>query len=191
MMQQKSATVAPGPGRRRARKLPHYLTAAQVEQLLAASVEANERLLILLCWRAGLRVTEALGVEARDLELGGDPTVRIRAEYAKNNRERIVPLHPELAMALKYAVEYAGKHSLVGMNRTTAWRRVKRCAERSGLDTTELGVHTLRHSAARHRLSEGIEINRVQLWLGHSDLRTTPIYLALTPDAAGDMQRLS
>ena len=122
------------------RKLPHYLTAAQVEQLLAASVEVNERLLILLCWRGGLRVTEALGVEGRDLEFGEHPTVRIRAEHAKNSRERIVPLHPELALALKYAVEYAGKRSLVGMNRTTAWRRVKRCAERAGLDTTDLGV---------------------------------------------------
>ena len=49
----------------------------------------------------------------------------------------------------------------------------------------------MRHSAARHWLSEGIEINRVQLWLGPSDLRTTLIYLALTPDSAGDMQGVS
>ena len=75
--------------------------------------------------------------------------------------------------------------------RTTAWRRGKRCAERAGLDTTDLGVHTLGHSAARHWLSEGIEINRVQLWLGHSDLRTTLIYLALTPDSAVEMQGVS
>ena len=70
--------------------------------------------------RAGLRVTEALGVEARDLDLGEDPTVRVRVDHAKNSRERIVPLHPELAMALRYAVERVGKRPLVGMNRTTA-----------------------------------------------------------------------
>jgi site-specific recombinase XerD len=135
-------------------------------------------------------VSEALAVTADHATLAGDSTLKV--VNPKGGRERLVPLHPELALAISTAggIVKPGQ-ALVGMNRLKAWRRIKACAKRANIKSPELvGVHTLRHSAARHWLSQGIEINRVQLWLGHRNMATTLRYLALTPDAAGDMQRV-
>ena len=43
------------------------------------------------------------------------------------------------------------------------------------------GTHTLRHSYARHLLMNGIPINYLSRWLGHSSVQTTLIYLAMVP----------
>ena len=170
-------------------KLPTYLTADEMGALLAASQEPVERLLILLCWRGGLRVSEALAVEAVHTYLSpADPMLRVT--NPKGGHERLVPLHHELVMALRYATEKTPAGVLVPMKRVTAWRRIKAAAKRAGIKKS-VGVHTLRHSAARHWLGESVELNKVQLWLGHRNLNTTFRYLALTPDSGGDMQRVS
>ena len=183
-----SAPVAEAPAPRPV-KLPVYLTAQEMNALLAASQEPVERLLIILCWRGGLRVSEALAVEAVHADLS-DTGSMLRVVNPKGGHERLVPLHHELVLALRYAAEKTPAGVLVAMKRVTAWRRIKAAAKRAGIKKT-VGVHTLRHSAARHWLQEGVELNKVQLWLGHRNLNTTFRYLALTPDAAGDMQRVS
>ena len=49
------------------------------------------------------------------------------------------------------------------------------------------GTHTLRHSYARHLLMNGIPINYLSRWLGHSSIQTTLIYLELVPDPTGSL----
>ena len=51
--------------------------------------------------------------------------------------------------------------------------------------------HILRHSAARHWLSEGVPINYVSQWLGHASIATTMTYLELVPDQQGFMERMT
>ena len=51
-----------------------------------------------------------------------------------------------------------------------------------------IGTHTLRHSYARHLLMNGIPINYLSRWLGHSSIQTTLIYLELVPDPTGSLQ---
>ena len=51
----------------------------------------------------------------------------------------------------------------------------------------KIGTHTLRHSYARHLLMNGIQINYLSRWLGHSSIQTTLIYLA--PDPSGSLDR--
>ena len=50
-----------------------------------------------------------------------------------------------------------------------------------------IGTHTLRHSYARHLLMNGIPINYLSRWLGHSSIQTTLIYLELVPDPSGSL----
>ena len=50
-----------------------------------------------------------------------------------------------------------------------------------------VGTHALRHSYARHLLMNGIPINYLSRWLGHSSIHTTLIYLELVPDPMGSL----
>ena len=51
----------------------------------------------------------------------------------------------------------------------------------------QVSTHTLRHSYARHLLLNGIPINYLSRWLGHSSIQTTLIYLELIPDPTGSL----
>ena len=173
--------------------LPEYLESHEVRALIAAAPNPQARLLILEQWRAGLRISESLALEARDLRLDTDrSTLRVRDGKGRKSRE--VPVHPELQSALIAATSYGAVASgpLVVVSRTTAWRWVQQAARRA-MDAGQLehgrriGTHTLRHSYARHLLLNGIPLNYLSRWLGHASIQTTLIYLELAPDLSGSL----
>ena len=171
--------------------LPEYLEAHEVQAVLAAATHAPARLLMLLQWRAGLRVSEAVALEASDLSLETDqPTIRVR--MGKGRRSRIVPVHPELQNALSSVLQFVGvgRGPIIGVDRSTAWRWVQgavgRAVELGTLpEGRHVGTHTFRHSYARHLLLHGVPINYLSRWLGHKSIQTTLIYLELVPDPSG------
>ena len=74
----------------------------------------------------------------------------------------------------------------------TAWRWVQAALKRAEelgavAPGKRVGTHTLRHSYARHLLMNGIPINYLSRWLGHSSIQTTLIYLELVPDPTGSL----
>ena len=185
------------------RGLPEYLDKADVDSLIRAAppargrTAARPRLLILLQWRAGLRVSEALALTGADLYLDSDrPTLKVRS--GKGGKPRIVPIHRELKEALENFLAFrdgAPETKLIGVSRQTAFAWVREAAQRAislgaPLAGRKIGTHTLRHSFARHLLLEGIPINALSRWLGHAHLSTTLRYLELVPDPAGNMGRI-
>ena len=171
--------------------LPEYLEAAEIQAILAAAPNSRARLMMLLQWRAGLRVSEALALEAADLSLNSDQTT-LRVRQGKGNRSRIVPVHPELLNALVAVLQFAdvSRSSIIGVSRSTAWRWVQEAASRAvALGALRagrrVGTHTFRHSYARHLLLHGVPINYLFRWLGHRSNQTTLVYLELVPDPAG------
>ena len=114
--------------------LLEYLEAHEVNALIAAAPNPQARLLILEQWRAGLRVSEALALETRDLYLDTErPTLRVRQD--KGRRSRVVPAHPELQAALIAATNFGrvGDGPLIPVARVTAWRWVQKAVGRAGL----------------------------------------------------------
>ena len=170
--------------------LPEYLEAHEVQAVLAAALHARARLLMLLQWRAGLRVSEALALEPSDLSLDtGQPTIRVR--LGKGRSSRIVPVHPELQNALIAVLKFAGvgPGPIIPVDRSTAWRWVQEARKRAVSlgalpETRKVGTHTFRHSYARHLLLHGVPINYLSRWLGHKSIAATLIYLELVPDPA-------
>ena len=74
-------------------------------------------------WRAGLRVSEALDLEVRDLSLDtASPTLRVRS--GKGGKTRLVPVHPELHGALSSSLAYGdiSQGRIIEAHPTTAWR---------------------------------------------------------------------
>jgi integrase/recombinase XerD len=181
-----------------AERLPEYLLPAQVEALMQQAPNSQAEHLMLTQWRAGLRVSEALALEVADLDYGAQGSnATLRVRRGKGNKPRFVPMHPELAAGLRTYTRALNirRGKVFTTTRSTAWRWVQASLERAKQlnqipHDKEAGTHVLRHSAARHWLSCGVPINAVSLWLGHSDIQTTLIYLRLLPDPQGFMDRV-
>lgn len=176
---------------RRARKLPHFLSTKEVARLLQAPpcdqpLGLRDRALLETMYSAGLRVSELVGINDADLDLG-QAIVRVRG---KGRRERLGLIGSHAAKALrrwfarrKLANPQAPDHqrpvftNKFGKRLTT--RSVGRLVEKY-LKQTDLDLrttpHTLRHSFATHLLDHGADIRSVQELLGHKSLTTTQIY---------------
>ena len=77
--------------------IPHYWTPPQVERLLdalAALGLRRARVATLIMWRSGLRISETIALEWRDVDVEGG-TLLVRR--GKGGKGRTVPLHPDLA----------------------------------------------------------------------------------------------
>ena len=176
------------------KKLPEYIDAHEVNALLRAAPNPRARLLMMIEWRAGLRVSEALALEVGDLSLDVEPpTIRVR--QGKGRKAHIVPVHPELHSALTSALQFGNigqEDKIVRASRSTADRWIRQAQARAQKDRAiaagrRISNHTLRHSYARHLLMNGIPINFLSRWLGHSSIQTTLIYLELVPDPTGSL----
>ena len=181
-------------GRRPEKKLPEYLEAHEVNALLRAAPHGRAKLLMMVEWRAGLRVSEALGLETADISLDVElPTIRVR--QGKGRKSRIVPVHPELHSALTSALEFGNVGEggrIIKAARSTADHWIRQATNRAQTNGAiaagrRVSNHTLRHSYARHLLMNGIPINYLSKWLGHSSIQTTLIYLELVPDPSGSL----
>lgn len=172
---------------RRVRKLPHFLSGNEIGKLLLApdvaeSAGKRDRAILETLYSAGLRVSELVGINIADLDLG-DGFVRVRG---KGKKERLAPLGSHAINAIKRWLRFrsTGKKETdalflnkFGTRITT--RSVGRMLEKylrvTGLDT-RTSPHTLRHSFATHLLDRGADIRSVQELLGHKSLITTQIY---------------
>jgi integrase/recombinase XerD len=175
---------------RRRTKLPRSLTPAEVERLIAAANVATprglrDRALVELLYGAGLRVSEAVGLERGGVDLE-DRTVRC---VGKGDKERVVPLGSEAVEALRRYLSrgrpYLDRRHRPelflnaqggALTRAGAFLIVRRLAAKAGLDPERIHPHLLRHSFATHLLEGGADLRSVQEMLGHADLGTTEIY---------------
>jgi integrase/recombinase XerD len=190
------------------RLLPDTLTQAEVERLLeaidpgdappetpAARAALRDRALLELLYAAGLRVSEALGLDREDVASDGG-YVRV---VGKGDKERLVPVG-EVALAWmgRYEREVrpswleiapAGGWARGGpifltatgrrLARQQAWAAVTAAARKAGL-MERVSPHTLRHSFATHLLEGGADLRIVQELLGHASIGTTQIYTHVT-----------
>ncbi len=172
------------------RSLPHALSEADVEALLAAPVVDDDlglrdRAMLEVLYATGLRVSELVGLSLRQLNLR-QGVVRV---VGKGSKERLVPLgeeamawlerylstvRPGLANDPRVEAVFLTRRGR-GLTRQAFWHLIKRHAVRAGI-TKPLSPHTLRHSFATHLLNHGADLRSVQMLLGHSDLSTTQIY---------------
>ena len=196
-MYPKKADAQQLPERKSNKSLPEFLTKDEVDTLIRLASPPEAALLMLVGFRSGLRISEALALEVGDINLEDEyPTLRVR--LGKGRKARIVPLHPELQNALANFIRYRPGRAtkLFTVTRFTALRWVKDALGRAEqLEAIprdrKVGTHTFRHSAARHWLMSGVPVNVVQQWLGHSSLASTLVYLQLVGDIAGFMERVT
>jgi integrase/recombinase XerC len=145
---------------------------------LEKSAGPSDRVLVLLCAHAGLRIAEALALQWADVDL---PRSRLRVTAGKGRKARTVSLSTTLVEAL-LAVPRPGPQAAVVGGRsgetyadpTVPRRRLRRLCEKAGV--TYLGFHSLRHSAGTRLARQTGNLQLVAAHLGHSDVSTAAIY---------------
>ena len=175
---------------RRGRGLPRVLSPAETERLIDAATGSaprtlRDRALVELLYGAGLRVSEAVGLEKGAIDLE-DRVVRV---LGKGGKERLVPLGRPAAEAARRYLALGRPHldrryrpdlflNARGgpLTRAGAFLILRRLAEKAGLEPERVHPHLLRHSFATHLLEGGADLRSVQEMLGHADLGTTERY---------------
>lgn len=142
--------------------------------------ERNRRLVFVLLY-SGLRLREASGLLWSDIVFEADLIV-VRAENAKNGKERSVKLHPRLRAILELILPSERVGAVAG-------RKDGECLTDRGagkiftswlqdeLKLPEVHAHRLRHSFACLMLWNGADLKTIQELLGHNQLGTTEWYL--------------
>jgi integrase/recombinase XerD len=194
---------------RQPRLLPETLTVDETVRLLEAAgdvppsgrqptdtdgIRLRDRALVELLYAAGLRVSEALGLDLDHVAMEAG-FVRV---IGKGDRERVVPVG-------EVAIEWLGRYMAwprgvwlatagegdgpgsplfvtqrgTRLGRQQAWLIVKSAGEAAGLGD-RISPHTLRHSFATHLLEGGADLRVVQELLGHASISTTQLYTHLT-----------
>ena len=182
---------------RQGRRIPKFLSEAEVEDLLAAARarpgREGLRLLALLemLYATGLRVTELVGLPMSGLSRDGLMLV-VRG---KGGKERMIPLSEPARDAVndylavretfipKQGATSAMRNRLFPsrskeghLTRARLAQMLKDLAPMAGLPPNRVSPHVLRHSFASHLLAHGADLRSLQQMLGHADIATTQIY---------------
>ena len=176
------------------KKLPHFLNALEIENLLKApdrsqSLGLRDYALLECLYSTGLRVSEMAGLRVVDFNF---ESAFVRCT-GKGSKERVVPVGRAASQAvavylekvrplLKPKTEHLFQGRLgKGLTRQMIWFLIKKYARLAGI-RKEITPHTLRHSFATHLLEHGADLRVVQELLGHADIATTQIYTHVSRD---------
>ena len=183
------------------KRLPQYLTTAELEVLLSVPDTSTprglrDRAIIEVLYAAGLRVSELVGLNVRDVDLA-QAQVRV---VGKGGKERIGLLGRPAVRAVS-AYLNGGRPELLGQRPTGAlWlnhrggrltvRGVALVLDKAGRQAgirTPVTPHVLRHTFATHLLDGGADLRVVQELLGHANLVTTQIYTHVSQSRAREV----
>ena len=178
--------IAPKPEKR----LPQFVADKDMSTLLTHVAFPDdwkgrtERLLILLFYHTGMRLSEVISLKESGVNLQGS-TVKV---LGKGSKERIIPVSPELLQEVKSYMEAKRdlKHFdaaptllVTEKGRSLAPRQVYTSVKKYlSLVTTidKRSPHILRHTFATHLTNNGADLNAVKELLGHSSLAATQVY---------------
>jgi site-specific recombinase XerD len=170
-----------------------FLTPAEIAALTDAPDRTSwegrrDQALLILAIQTGLRISELLGLDCRDVVL--DSGAHVRA-HGKGRKERAVPLTPSTVSVLRIWLRERDERRDEPLFPTRTGRRLSRDAveRRLAKHTTRaisqcptlrskrLSPHVMRHTSAMQLLHAGVDPVVIALWLGHEDVRSTQPYL--------------
>jgi integrase/recombinase XerC/integrase/recombinase XerD len=138
-----------------------------------------EKLLFVIIYGSGLRVSEACALEWRNIDLHK----RVLRVAGKGGKERLVPLTAFAAQLLQTRSTPAGSSlwGPQGLSARVAYNWIRERGAKAGL-LRPIHPHALRHSFATHLLTSGANLRTLQELLGHESLQATQKYTHLGID---------
>lgn len=171
-------------------RIPELFTRDEVARLLAACPNPKHRMMLGTCYGAGLRVSELVALQVRDID--GEQGL-LRIVQGKGAKDRLVPIGQTLLDQLRrYWCLYRPRIWLFpsrdpahGISISTAQKAFRAAVARAKIDKIG-GIHALRHAYATHQLASGMPIHTLKVVLGHNNLHSTERYLHWVPSALGN-----
>jgi len=162
-------------------KLPVVLSPGEVELFFRHVGCLKHRAALMLCYGAGLRISEAVKIRIRDIDT---QRMLIRVEEGKGRKDRYVMLSPRLLAVLRAYWRAARPKDFLfpswreGRPMTSSALSVacRYAAKNSGI-AKRITAHILRHSFATHLLENGTDTRVIQALLGHARIDTTARYV--------------
>lgn len=167
-------------------RLPDILTPDEVARLISQTQQLRYQVCFLTLYSMGLRLGEALSLQAGDVDAA---LMQVHIRDAKGGKDRLVPLPERTLLALRY---YWRTHRHPRLLFPGKENQPDACMDRGGVQKTmklvlaqcnihkTISPHSLRHSYATHLLEQGLDLRSVQTLLGHHSLNTTARYTRLT-----------
>lgn len=182
------------------KKLPTVLSKEEVDKLLRCVTPFSNYAHLVLVYTCGLRLTEALNIEVSDIDR---QRMIIHIHRGKGAKDRYVPLpHSTLKILEKYRLSHRNKRLMFPrtqknkdgipcngfatetVNKSAPQNAMRLALKKAKIHKKSVSVHTLRHYYATHLLESGVNLRYIQIYLGHSTIISTLVYLHLT--AAGN-----
>lgn len=174
-----------------------YLNADERRRFIAASrlAEPEVRTFCLILTYTGCRISEALQLMGRDIQVSGVVSIRCLKKRGRLVvREVPVPAFVAAEVARVHARGRGradGQSLLWPWGRTRGWQTVKDIMVAARIQHLAASPRGLRHSFGVHAVCSGVPLNLVQKWLGHEDIATTSIYTnVLGPEERGIAARM-
>jgi len=173
---------------RAAHKERGILTREEIQKLYGACETLRDTAMLSLLYGLGLRSAEASGLDIMDLYFNNRI---LYVRHGKGDKRREVPMAEQVAGHLKdyYHNErgaYVNTNNFENafllnnhgrrVRGQWMWLRLKYLAAKAGIEGKTVTLHTLRHSIATHLLENGMGIEYVKTFLGHSSLESTQLY---------------
>jgi integrase/recombinase XerC len=170
------------------KRLPAFVAEQDMEQLLINLEFAEgwkgytEKMVIQLFYATGMRLSELIQCKEQQLDL----SKRIVKVLGKGNKERMIPISPELANELKQYIQQK-PDAAIGNNHLFVTEKGKALQPRAVYSFVKFYLsqvttlqkkspHVLRHSFATHLMNNGADLNAVKELLGHASLAATQVY---------------
>lgn len=164
------------------KKLPTVLSDDEACGLLQCLHNPKHHAVLLTCYAAGLRLSEATHLRINDID-GHRQQIHIR--QGKGRKARMVPASPRLLESLRqyWKIDkpkdylFPGKAPSNPLSSATIQKACKLAAAKAGITKPAVTPHTMRHSWATGMLEAGVDLLTISKLLGHSSFVTTMVYL--------------
>lgn len=180
------------PYARKNNKLPIVLSVEEIQKMFDVCENLKHKVILSLLYSAGLRVSELINLKWNHIDRS---RIIINILQAKGNKDRQVPLSPELIPLLeKYYQVYKSKEYILNGQTSLQYSDrsvgevIKQLATKAGIDNKRVYTHLIRHCSFTHLVENGVDINLIQRIAGHSNVKTTNLYLHISHNHISKIQ---
>ena len=174
---------------RRPDKLPVVLSVEEVERFFEKVGTLKHRAVLMLCYGAGLRISEAVKIRIADID---SDRMLIRVVEGKGRKDRYVAMPKRLLKVLRsyWRAERPKDHLFPSwregrpISTSSVALACRNAATRARIHK-RVTAHTLRHSFATHLMEQGTDTRVIQVLLGHSSIETTARYARVSTAVIG------